>query len=208
MTDLPRLERFHTVAAARLSRVRCALETVHHRHNASAVLRTCDALGVHTVHAVGELEVSRGAARGAGRWLDLRRHEGPAEAIAALRADGVSLWIADLTDDAITPDVLPLDGPVCVWFGAETLGVCAEARAAADGVVRLPMRGFAQSLNVSVAAALVLHELSSRARALGPTALLSVDEAAACVARWRGREHANEVEAEETLARLTALGER
>lgn len=209
MSDDRRRARFEEVASARLGHVRCALETVHHRHNASAVLRTCDAFGVHTVHLVGESRFapSHGTAKGSNRWLDLRTHVDPADALRALREEGVAVWIADFSPTAVTPAELPLDRPVCLWFGAEVLGVCPQAREAADGVVMLPMRGFAQSLNVSVAAALILREVSERARAeLGPKARLDPAAAAAVVGTWLARDRLDTVEDSAQTRAVSALG--
>lgn len=174
-----------------MGHVRCAIESLHHRHNVSAVLRTCDALGLYTVHLVGvdAFTPSRGACRGADRWLDVRTQPTPAETIAQLREEGCALWVADLTPDAVPPEAVPLDRPVCLWFGAEMVGVGPEARAAADGVVSLPMRGMAQSLNVSVAAALALHSVAERARReLGEQALLPRAQREALIETWLARD--------------------
>jgi tRNA (guanosine-2'-O-)-methyltransferase len=85
-----------------------------------------------------------------------------------------------------------VDAPVCLWFGAELLGVSDAARAAADGVVAVPMRGMAQSLNVSVAAALALRPVADRARALGEEAILPQAERAGTLAGWVAREGARD----------------
>lgn len=185
-----RRQKIRDVAHQRLGWVSCAIEALYHRHNGSAVLRTCDALGVHRVHLVeGHFRPAKGAARGAERWLDLRWDARPEDTLAALRAEGRSLWIADFSDTAVPPEAIPLDRPVCLWFGAELVGVGAAARAAADGVVTLPMYGMAQSLNVSVAAALALSTVAGRARAaLGARALLPPAERDATLAAWRARE--------------------
>jgi len=178
------------ILGGRLGRVRCAVEAVYHRHNVSAILRTCDALGIHDVHLVGgpQLKVSKGAARGAERWLRLHHHAGPEEALAALSAAGVRVFVADLADGSVPPEDVPVDQPVCLWFGAELVGVSEVARAGADGVVTIPMRGFAQSLNVSVAAAVALRPVAERARALGADALLDPADRAQIVAGWLARE--------------------
>ena len=184
-----RRERIRTALHRRLGRVRCAIESLYHRHNVSAVLRTCDALGLQHVHLVeGRFVPSQGAARGAERWLTLHHHVGPEEALAELKRDGVALWVADLAEDGAAPEQVPVDRPVCLWFGAELAGVSEEARAAADGVLTLPMRGFAQSLNVSVAAAMALHTVAERARALGDEALLPPEERDALWKAWMARE--------------------
>ncbi|MBW1879230.1 MAG: RNA methyltransferase [Deltaproteobacteria bacterium] len=189
MTTTARIQRMETVLAHRLGHIRCAAEAVYQRHNVSAILRTCDAFGVHHVHVVGEdFTATKGAARGAERWLAIHRHPTVEEAVAAIRLAGFRIWVADLAEDGVMPEDLPLDAPVCLWVGAELEGVSEAARAAADGVVTVPMRGFTQSLNVSVAAAVALRPLAERVRALGPASLLPESERAAILQAWRQRE--------------------
>jgi tRNA (guanosine-2'-O-)-methyltransferase len=173
----------------RLDRVAVAIEALHHRHNVSAVMRTADALGIHRVHLVeGHFKPSKGAARGAERWLEIHQHANATEAIAAIRGAGYELWVADLGEGAVTPPEVPVDRRICLWFGAELVGVSAEVRAAADGVVCIPMRGFAQSLNVSVSAGMILANVAERARTEGRDALLSDEERARQLEAWFERE--------------------
>ncbi len=177
-----------TALAQRLGWVQCAVEAVYHRHNISAILRTCDALGIHHVHLIeGNFKPSPGAARGAERWLSLHHHEDPVRAIRSFQASGARVFVADLADDALAPEDLPLDRPVVLWFGAELAGISPEAREAADGVVSIPMRGFAQSLNVSVAAALALRPVADAARRRGQEALLTDEERESVWAQWMTR---------------------
>jgi tRNA (guanosine-2'-O-)-methyltransferase len=179
------------VLGLRLGHVRAAIEAVYHRHNVSAILRTCDALGIHQVHLVGEgFRTSKGPARGAERWLSLRHHARAEEAVAELRADGFRIYVADLVGRPLLPETVPVEAPVCLWFGAELVGVSEAARAAADGVVTVPMRGMAQSLNVSVAAALVLRPVAERVRALGERALLDPARRAEVLGDWIARDRA------------------
>lgn len=176
--------RIAQVLDQRIRWVSCAIESVYHRHNVSAILRTCDALGIDRVDLVaGEFVPVRGAARGAERWLDLRVHQDPASAIRSIQAAGYRVYCADLSEDAVTPETCPLDEPMCLWMGAELVGVSPEALEAADGILTVPMRGFAQSLNVSVAAAMALRPLTERARHLhGDHAKLTQAQRDA---RWR-----------------------
>lgn len=183
-----RAARMQEVLSLRLARVSVAMEALYHRHNLSAILRTCDSMGVHVVHVVGGSRVSRGPARGAERWLELVHHATPADAVAHLRAEGVRLFVADLVGEPMVPEATPVDAPLCLWFGAELAGVAAEARAAADGVVTIPMRGMTQSLNVSVAAALVIRPVAERARALGPEVLLDTVARERILREWLDRE--------------------
>jgi tRNA (guanosine-2'-O-)-methyltransferase len=190
MTLDPRIERLRAALDQRLAGVACAIQAVHHRHNVSAILRTCDALGIHRVDLVeGHFVPNRGAARGAERWLDVRHQPDAATAIAELRAAGYRIFVADLDPESVPPERVPVDRPVCLWMGAELQGVSPEARAAADGVVHIPMRGLAQSLNVSVAAALILRGVAERARAeIGAAALLAPGVREATWAAWLARE--------------------
>jgi len=175
----------------RMNHVSVAIEALYHRHNVSAVLRTIDSLGLHRVHLVeGHFRAIRGTSRGAERWLELNHHPSPERAIEAIRATGYQVWCADLADDAVPPEQVPIDRPVCIWMGAELVGVSPVARELCDGVVSIPMRGFAQSLNVSVAAALTLRPIAERARTLGPDALLDPEERERIWADWMAREEA------------------
>jgi tRNA (guanosine-2'-O-)-methyltransferase len=185
-----RRARAREVLEARMGWLRCAVEAVYHRHNVSAILRTCDSLGLQHVHLVeGHLQPVGGAARGADRWLDLHWEPSGPEAVARLQAEGFAVWVADFAEDPVPPEAIPIDRPVCLWMGAELQGVHPEVRARADGVMTIPMRGFSQSLNVSVAAAMALYALATRIReAHGRAALLSDAEREALWERWMHRE--------------------
>lgn len=191
-TDPERLARIRAALDQRLHHVAIAVEALYHRHNVSAVLRTADALGIHRVHLVeGHFKAVKGASRGAERWLELHHHASPEAAVQAIRDAGYAIYVADLAPDGVAPEHVPLDKPVCLWFGAELVGVSPIAREAADGVVTVPMRGFAQSLNVSVAAAVTMRPVAEGARSrFGEEALLPAVEREALWTRWLDREEA------------------
>ncbi len=186
-----RLARMRSVLDKRLAHVAVAVEALYHRHNVSAVLRTVDSLGLHRVHLVaGHFKAVRGASRGAEKWLELHHHPDPITAIRAIKASGYRVWAADIAENAVTPEQVPLDTPVCIWMGAELVGVHPDVIAECDGVVSVPMHGFSQSLNVSVAAALTLRPIAERARARGASALLPPEERETLWAQWMDREEA------------------
>jgi tRNA (guanosine-2'-O-)-methyltransferase len=161
-----RVARVRAMLTRRLSTVVGVVEAVHRRHNTSAILRSCEAFGVHEVHMVtGPFRPAKGAARGAERWLELHPHETVTPCIEGLQARGFRVYVADLDDRAVTPDAVPVDGPVAILFGSEMSGVSGAARAAADGAVIVPMWGLTASLNVSVAAACILQRVTTRRRA-------------------------------------------
>ncbi len=182
-----RRQRLADALDRRLGSVHVAVESVYHRHNVSAILRTSDAMGVQHIHLIGNrFQPSHGTARGTERWLDVHMHPSPSDAISELRKRGFAIWVADLSPDSVPPEQVPLDRPVCLWFGAELVGVGPEARAAADGVVTVPMYGLAQSLNVSVAAALTLRPVADRWRAKGDR--LDPEDKARIWREWIARE--------------------
>jgi tRNA (guanosine-2'-O-)-methyltransferase len=150
----------------RLGSVTAIVEAVHRRHNTSAILRSCEAFGVHEVQMVtGTFRPSRGAARGAERWVEIVRQPQTTPCIQALKDRGFRVYVADLAPGAYTVDTMPVDEPVAVLFGGELVGVSDEARAVADGAVTVPMWGLTESLNVSVAAACILQRTTARRRA-------------------------------------------
>lgn len=186
-----RWARLQAVLAQRLGAVRAVVENLHHPHNASAVLRTCDALGVQHVHAVEAAEdfaFSRRITLGAHKWLTLHRHETFDACAAELRGAGFRLFAAMLDPCAVPLEELPVDRPLALVFGNEKAGVSPETRARCDGAFTIPMAGFSQSLNISVAAAVSLYSVARRVRAERlDGGLLSEEERAAVLASWLPR---------------------
>ena len=162
-----RVARVRAALSRRLGSVVAVCEAVRRRHNVSAILRSCEAFGIHEVHLVSAgFRPSPGAARGAERWVRRRRFDTVAESIADLRGRGFRVYAADLGDGAFTPETVPVSAPVAIVFGSEVQGVSAQARGLVDGTVCVPMRGLTESLNVSVSAAIVLRAVADRRRAL------------------------------------------
>jgi tRNA (guanosine-2'-O-)-methyltransferase len=127
-------------------------------HNISAVLRSADAFGVQRVHLIARPEPFVAApriARGADRWLDVKRHASPEACVKVLRERGHRIFVADV-DGALRPEDLAREPKPAIVFGNEHAGVSPELRALADSTYAIPMHGFVQSLNVSVAAAITL----------------------------------------------------
>ena len=180
-----RRERIHRVIHSRLGSLVVLVEAVRRRHNTSAILRSAEAFGLHEVHMVtGPFRPSKGAARGAERWLELHRHTSTTDAVAGLKARGFQLWVADPVPHALDPLAVPVDRPLAVLFGSELGGVSDEARALADGVLAVPMRGLTESLNVSAAAAVVVSVLAERRRAWVGGGDLAAERASAFYQAW------------------------
>ncbi|MCB9788241.1 MAG: RNA methyltransferase [Deltaproteobacteria bacterium] len=169
-----RLARLREILARRTRHLTVLLERVHDPHNVAACLRTCDAFGVQDLHMVPDdpqsTRISRMVSRGAQRWVTVHRHDDTAAALAALRGRGYRV-VATALGEAPPPvpvSALPLDAPLCIAFGNESDGVSDLLREQADGLALIPMRGFVESLNVSVAFAIALASLRDRLDALAP----------------------------------------
>ncbi|MBW2458039.1 MAG: RNA methyltransferase [Deltaproteobacteria bacterium] len=158
MVSQSRRERLDQVIGARLASVTVVMDAPHDPHNAAAVMRSCDAFGVHRLHVVERTEPffpSGAVAKGSERWVDAIRYEQASAAIDALRGDGFAL-VGTHPEGRIVPADLASFPRVALVMGNEHDGICEELSAACTTFVRIPMRGFAESLNVSVSAAVLL----------------------------------------------------
>ncbi len=184
-----RLARMQEVLSARLQSIVVVAEAVRRRHNVSAILRSAEAFGVQDVHLISNaFQPAPGAARGTERWIQINRHDTTTGCLELLKGQGFRIFVCDLDEHAYAPESVPVDAPVALVFGSELQGVSKEARELADGVVQVPMRGFAESLNVSVAAALTLRPVCERRRALVGDGDLTVDAQRALLVDWIERE--------------------
>ncbi len=154
-----RLARISEIARARTDRVALVLESIDDPHNASAALRSAEAFGVSNVHVVPGrhgFQAARAITKNAHRWLDIERHEDAQACAKRLHEEGYSVYIASMEGD-IPPEKLAEEERVAVVFGNEHRGPSPEIRQFAKGTYAIPMRGFVESLNVSVAVAITLY---------------------------------------------------
>jgi tRNA (guanosine-2'-O-)-methyltransferase len=166
-----RRKRLVDVLSRRTRRLTVVLEDIRKSHNVSAVLRTCDAFGVQDVHVVEPREPFEAAAKialGTQQWLTIHEYPakgGAAECVRRLRDDGYRI-VATTPPGPRTVrfDELDLDTPLAIAFGNEKEGLTETVEAAADCFVTIPMDGFVESLNISVAAAVILQSLTTRLR--------------------------------------------
>jgi tRNA (guanosine-2'-O-)-methyltransferase len=149
------------------------LENVHDPHNVSAVLRSCDAVGVLRVHLIYTYEMppagtfARTTSASAAKWIEWTRHDAVASCYDALRADGFAVLGTMLGEASQDLYELDLCRPTAIVFGNEMRGMSEEAAQLADGTIFIPMMGMVQSLNISVACAVVLYEALRQRRAGG-----------------------------------------
>ncbi|MEI6896901.1 MAG: tRNA (guanosine(18)-2'-O)-methyltransferase TrmH [Psychromonas sp.] len=138
------------------------LERVHKPHNLAAIVRTADAVGISDVHATWDGKVKRlcgnQSATGSQNWVNVHSHDNTAQAIQVLRDQGMQIIATNLSDTAIDFRDVDYTKPTAILLGQEKTGISDEALALADQDVIIPMVGMCQSLNVSVASALILYE--------------------------------------------------
>lgn len=186
-----RRARVEAVLAARVASVQVAIEEPGDPRNVAAIVRTAEALGAGTVHAIAAPAwpvFSPRVSMGAVYWADIRVHASWGEFAAAV-GPGVRLAAACVApdDEATTLPLasLPVDRPLCLVFGNEAAGLSDDARTACDLRFTIPMFGMSESLNVSVSAAIAMHDVLTRRRvALGGRGDLDPARLSVLRARW------------------------
>ncbi|QDL34636.1 tRNA (guanosine(18)-2'-O)-methyltransferase TrmH [Serratia liquefaciens] len=156
-----RYARICEMLATRQPDLTVCLEQVHKPHNVSAIIRTADAVGVHQVHAVWPTTRMRtlvSSAAGSNSWVNVQTHRTIGDAVTHLKGQGMQILATNLSARAVDFREVDYTRPTCVLLGQEKTGITEEALALADQDIIIPMIGMVQSLNVSVASALVLYE--------------------------------------------------
>lgn len=174
-----RFARLRRVLDCRQPDLTVLAENVHKPHNISAILRTCDAVGVHEMHAVspgGEFHRHHMVSGGSRKWVRTRAHADIRSAVTWLHGHGYQVIAAHIGADAADYRRCDYTQPTAVLVGAELAGVTAAAAELADQRIIVPMRGLVASLNVSVAAALILYEAARQREAAGLYGRRRLDE--------------------------------
>ncbi|MFP6583161.1 MAG: RNA methyltransferase [Candidatus Hydrogenedentota bacterium] len=175
-----RQETIRAVVEKRTYTVTPVLEGVHDRGNISAVMRTAESLGYQSLHIIETERFFRKANRvtqGADKWLDVSRWPTTRECMGHLRGRGYRIVVTDMNADSKPIGDVSFDVPTALFFGNEGTGASDELIEAADDCVVVPMDGFTQSFNISVAAALSLYHIQqARIREFGSHADLTEAE--------------------------------
>ena len=168
-----RVARLESALRHRQPDLTVVLENVHDLHNVSAAMRTCDAVGVQTLHLIYTYEVppenaiARRISAGTAKWLDLVQWQSVEECYAGLRGKGMRVLATALSESATSIFEQDFTQPVAVVFGNEMRGLSDEAMSRADGEVYIPMVGMVQSLNISVSCAVTMYEAYRQRLAAG-----------------------------------------
>tara|TARA_B100000965_G_scaffold365595_1_gene350214 strand:+ start:1975 stop:2664 length:690 start_codon:yes stop_codon:yes gene_type:complete len=162
MPLLPRrYERLKSVLNKRISNLTVLIENVEKPHNLSAIIRSCDAVGVLEAYAIFNKEkflTFNSTAQGSQKWVQINQFKETTEAIKILKDKGFMLYGTNLNPQSIDYRECNFEGPTAFVLGAEKWGISKEAASLVDEQIHIPMRGMVESLNVSVAASALLFE--------------------------------------------------
>ena len=167
-----RLSLFNKILSQRTNYLTVVLEDLYQTQNTSAVVRTADCFGIQNVHVIENkhaFEVNPDVVRGASNWVSVIQYNDTAmntpEALQKLRREGYRIVVATPHDHDVDLENFDLEkGKAAIVFGCERPGLTEWAMKEADEYMKIPMVGFTESLNVSVAVAVTLHHLTDQLR--------------------------------------------
>ena len=164
--------RIRTVLDKRQENLVIVLENVFDPHNISAVMRTCDAVGVQDVYVLNtriprHKKWGAKSSSSAAGWLTVRQYEDAGECFGAVRRQVDRIYTTHLSSDAVSLFDMELTGRIALVFGNEHSGVGEEILSYSDGNFVIPQMGIIQSLNISVACAVTLYEAYRQKKAAG-----------------------------------------
>ena len=167
--NIERYHRIQQVLKARQADLTLCLEEVHKPNNVSAVIRTADATGLHKIHAVwpNEMKTLSHTSAGARNWVDVETHDSIDEAVCQLKEQDMQVLVTNLSPTAVDFRDIDYTKPTAIILGSEKTGASERAKQLSDQDIIVPMVGMVQSLNVSVASAVVLYEAQRQRQAAG-----------------------------------------
>jgi tRNA (guanosine-2'-O-)-methyltransferase len=174
-----RRQKIDRVVAGRNFETAVVLESIYDRGNISAVMRTAEGLGFANFHVIEtheKFKESQRVTQGADKWVDVQKWSQTSDCIKSLKAQGYKICVTTLEASKPLADV-DFSGKMALVLGNEKDGASPEMIAAADERIIIPMPGFVQSFNISVAGALCLyHILQDRIRRRGGNADLTPEQ--------------------------------
>ncbi len=185
-----RYRKLQRVLALRQPTLTVLMDEVNKPHNFSAILRSCDAVGVLEAHAVppknGHMPTFSATSGSAEKWVGVQTHADAVSAVRTLQERGFQVLATHLSARSVDYREPDYTRPTCVLLGAEKWGVSDAAAGAADANIVIPMLGMVQSLNVSVACATILFEAQRQRMAAGLYAApqLSAERLSALLFEW------------------------
>ncbi|MFW0929401.1 MULTISPECIES: tRNA (guanosine(18)-2'-O)-methyltransferase TrmH [unclassified Providencia] len=165
-----RYRRICQMMAMRQPDLTLCLEDIHKPHNVSAIVRSADAVGVHQIHAIWpdqQMRLSVSSAAGSNSWVKIISHQSTENAITQIKSQNMQVLATNLSEHAVDFREIDYTRPTCIMMGQEKKGISQQALTLADSHIIIPMAGMVQSLNVSVACALILYEAQRQRQQAG-----------------------------------------
>lgn len=162
-----RKEGFERILANRTKHFTVVCEDVYQLHNTSAVMRSCEVFGIQELNVVEQRfgkKIDKEIAMGAEKWVDIRRFSNNQDCITDLKARGYQIIATTPHENDCMLEDFDVTKPSAIFFGTERHGLSEEVINQADGFLKIPMVGFTESLNISVSAAIILQNISTRLR--------------------------------------------
>jgi tRNA (guanosine-2'-O-)-methyltransferase len=166
LTD-SRKERFLEILANRTNHFTIAMEDVYQLHNTSAVMRSCEVFGIQELNVVEQKfgkRIDTEIAMGAQKWVDINRFSTMQNCIDNLKEKGYQIIATTPHNDSCMLHEFDISKRSAIFFGTEKQGLSQEVIDQADGYLKIPMVGFTESLNISVSAAIIIQDITSRLR--------------------------------------------
>ncbi|MEX0770548.1 MAG: RNA methyltransferase [Balneolaceae bacterium] len=168
-----RWERINRVIESRTRCLNVVLEDLYQPHNASAVMRSCDAFGIQDLHVIektNRFTPDSGIAMGSEQWLTVQKYRGKRaleNCLLRLKEQDFRIVATSPHEQDLDIDKLKSDRKLSLMFGSELSGLSDKALEMADIRCRIPMEGFTESFNISVSASLFMYELSRKLKNSG-----------------------------------------
>ena len=187
-----RRERLREILRQRTRHITVVLEDIYQPQNASAVLRTCECLGIQEIHVIEnhhEYRLNPAVVQGASKWIELVKHnlaekDNTRACIENLRQRDYRIIAMDPAPGGKTLEQLDISEKLALCFGSEEPGLSATLQGLADDTVRIPIHGFTQSYNLSVSAAISLYSLVTSLRDSDTNWQLEERDAANLYVKW------------------------
>jgi tRNA (guanosine-2'-O-)-methyltransferase len=162
-----RKTKFLEILKARTNHFTVAIEDVYQMHNTSAVMRSCDVFGLQELHVVEQKygkKIDSQIAMGAQKWVDVFQYPSNQSCLKALKAKGYQIVATTPYIDSCLLEDFDISKKSALFFGTERDGLSEELITQADCFLKIPMVGFTESLNISVAVAIIIQNLTQRLR--------------------------------------------
>jgi tRNA (guanosine-2'-O-)-methyltransferase len=187
-----RAEKFDQIIQFRTKHLTIALEDIFQTQNASAVLRSCECMGVQDIHVIEssyKFETHPDITLGANKWLSIFQYNNPEanntlKVIEHLRKSGYKIIATTPHKNDFSLEELPIDNKIALFFGTEQTGLSEDVIEQADHFMQIPMFGFTESYNISVSVAISMYELMKRIRESSVNWMLSEEERTDILLEW------------------------